>query len=276
LHTFSTLQHGPVSGFQFGYSPLPRLIRPVPVWCYRLHNTLIDTASRHCQRQVLQALADQPIEQILLTHFHEDHSANASALRQRHGCVVRAGQLTAQRVVQPFRLLPYEQFWFGRIDACPGVLPWSDAPKPIPVGPYQLRPVPTLGHADDHHVLHEANEGWLFAGDFYIGNLKIFRRGENIYQQIDACRQVLTLDFDTLFCGHNPVLVNGKAAVLRKLHYLENIVERVLAAHRRGVSGAGLLRAAGLREQPFYKWFTSGDVSASHLVESVLTHSLAV
>ncbi|RYC69079.1 MBL fold metallo-hydrolase [Spirosoma sordidisoli] len=262
-----TLEHGPVRGYRFGYSPV-RWMRAVPVWCYYLDGLLIDTAQRHMQQEVLQTFASLPIDQIALTHFHEDHSGNAAALRQRHNCPVLAGPLTAERVARPFSLLPYERFWFGQIDGCPGVVPF---PAPFRTGAYALQPIPTYGHSDDHHVLLEPNEGWLFAGDFYIGNLKIFRRGENIYQMINSTRQVLGYDFDTLFCGHNPVLTNGRRAVEQKLHYLETLVERVLTAYRRGVRGAALLRAAGLRETWWLRAFTSNDVSAHHLIRSILT-----
>lgn len=261
-----TLQHGRVRGFRFGYSPVS-VVRPVPVWCYYLDGLLIDTASRQMQREVLQTMAPLRIDQIALTHFHEDHAANAAALRKQHNCPVLAGPLTAERIATSFRLLPYERFWFGPIDPCPGALP---LPNLLEAGLYRLRPLLTPGHSDDHYVFLEEREGWLFAGDFYIGNLKVFRRGENIHQMIAATRHVLTYDFDTVFCGHNPVLTGGRRAVERKLHYLETMVERVQNAHRRGLRGQALVRAAGLTENWWLRAFTMNDVSAYYIINSIL------
>ncbi len=224
----------------------------------------------HRQAEVLTTFADRRIEQIALTHFHEDHAGNAYALSQHHHCPVRAGALTAQRVATAYPLLPYEHFWFGKIDPCPGVIPVADR---LETDHYSLQPISTLGHSDDHHVLLEASEGWLFAGDFYIGNLKVFRRGENIYQQIEAARHVLTLDFEVLFCGHNPALKQGKQAVARKLDYLETIVEQTKSAASRGLSETQIVRAVGLPESTFYRTFTSNDVAAAYLIRSVLQDS---
>jgi glyoxylase-like metal-dependent hydrolase (beta-lactamase superfamily II) len=271
MQTCSMLQHGPVLGYQFGYSPT-RFVKPFPVWCYRLGNTLIDTAQRHCQPSVLATFSGQEIDQILLTHFHEDHSGNVAALARQYHCPVITGDLTAQRIATSFKLMPYERFWFGAIDACSSDsgVEIKGLPAEISVGNYCLKPMPTLGHSDDHHVFLEPREGWLFAGDFYVGNLKFFRRGENIYQMIASTRAVLEHDFDTVFCGHNPVLANGKAAVTRKLNYLETIVERVQTGAKQGLQGQALLRAAGLNEQWGAKIFTQNDVGTDYLVLSVL------
>ena len=260
------LTHGPVEGFQFGYSPT-RFIRPIPVWCYLVDGLLIDTAQRKRQRDVLSTFEDRQINQIALTHFHEDHSGNANALRQQHHCPVLAGALTGQRIANGFPLLPYERFWFGQIDPCPDV---QLMPEKVQTQHYQFTTIPTLGHSDDHRVLLEQNQGWLFAGDFYIGNLKILRRGENIYQQIEAARHLLTYNFDTLFCGHNPVLTGGRAAVEQKKQYLENLVERVQTAARSGTSEARILTLVGLKEAWFYRAFTSNDVAAAYLIRSIL------
>lgn len=234
---------------------------------------LIDTGSRHTQQKLLQTYAPYPVEQIALTHFHEDHAANAAPLARQHNCPVRCGPLTAERIRQPYHLLPYEHYWFGAIEPCSaatGVEVLSTFPLPFETEHHRFIPIPTLGHSDDHHVLLEPSEGWLFSGDFYVGNLRVFRRGENIYQQIEAARQVLKLDFDTLFCAHRPVLSGGKAAVLRKIDHLQRIADQSLDGQKRGLSERKIVERVGLREDWFMRFFTSNDVAATYLVRSAL------
>ncbi len=234
---------------------------------------LIDTGSRHTQREVLQTYATYPIEQIALTHFHEDHAANAASLARHHNAPVRCGSLTAQLIEKPYHLLPYEQYWFGPIEPCSaavGVAVQGTFPDPFETAHHRFIPYPTLGHSDDHYVLLEPNEGWLFSGDFYVGNLRVFRRGENIYQQIDAARQVLTLDFDTLFCGHKPVLTGGKATIQRKIDHLQRIVDQSLEGEKQGWSEGRIMERLGLREDWFMRVFTSNDVAVTYLVRSAL------
>ena len=279
LSTFvaNSLRHGPVEGHQFGYSRLP-YPKPIPVWTYFVDGLLVDTGSKHTQTAVQRTYADHHIGQIALTHFHEDHAANAAALAREHGCPVRCGPLTAQRIARPYALLPYEHYWFGPIEACSaqtGVTVLPTFPNPFETDHHRFVPIPTLGHSDDHHVLLEPNEGWLFAGDFYVGNLRVFRRGENIYQQLAAARQVLTLDFDTLFCGHNPVLAGGKAAIQRKINHLQRIVDESVKGEGNGLSEAQIVRRLGLREDWFMRAFTSNDAAVTYLVRSALRHAPA-
>ncbi|WP_266368471.1 MBL fold metallo-hydrolase [Tellurirhabdus rosea] len=266
MKTTRHLRHGPVEGFRFGYAPIP-YVPVVPVYCYFLDGLLIDTAQRHRQADVLRTLADRPLQQIVLTHFHEDHSGNVLALHRRFGVPVFAGELTARRVGAGFPVLPYEQFWFGRIEPCPGIQP---LPEVVETNRYRLQPIHTPGHSDDHYVFLEANEGWLFAGDFYIGNLKIFRRGENFQQHIDSARRLLACDFDTLFCGHNPVLTNGKAAILRKIEYLEAFRERARHFHGQGLSLPEIRRRMRLSENYLLKIFTFNDVGVDLMIEAAL------
>lgn len=73
----STLLHDGVRGFQFGASRWgrPRLY----VYLYFVDGLLIDTGQRMAQKEILKTTTELPIDQIFITHHHEDHSGNISA-----------------------------------------------------------------------------------------------------------------------------------------------------------------------------------------------------
>lgn len=259
-------QHETVRGLRLGYSPL-RWVQPVTVCLYRVDGLLVDTGQRTMQREVGQWLDTDDIQQIFLTHYHEDHSGNARFLRDRSGVPVYAGDGTAQRVAHAFPILPYEQFWFGKIQACPGVLPTSGR---IATERYTFDVIPTPGHSDDHHILHEPRQGWIFGGDLYIGKLKVFRRNEDIRQHIESARKVLLLDFEVLFCAHNPVFTNGKEALRAKLDYLETIYGQIAELYQTGRSISEIQTELNMKEVRLLKWLTFRDVSVRNIIESVV------
>jgi glyoxylase-like metal-dependent hydrolase (beta-lactamase superfamily II) len=224
------------------------------------------------QREVGELVKNLGIQQIFLTHYHEDHSGNVAYLCDSLRVPVYASQLTAQRVATSFRVLPYEQFWFGKIEPCPQVQAMPDV---IRTERYQFRPIHTPGHSDDHYLLHEAREGWLLAGDFYVGKLKIFRRGEGIRQHIESTRRVLALDFDVIFCAHNPVFKEGKKALRAKLEYLETIYGNVARLYHKGLPEKEIQARLGMKEATLVKWLTFRDVSVRNIIRSVIKNERA-
>ena len=259
-------QHETVQGLRLGYSPL-RWVQPVTVCLYQVDGLLVDTGQRTMQREVNEWLAPDAIQQIFLTHYHEDHTGNARFLRDRSGVSVYAGEGTAQRVAHSFPILPYEQFWFGKIQACPGVLPASER---IVTERYTFDVIHTPGHSDDHHILYEPRQGWVFGGDLYIGKLKVFRKNEDIQQHIESARKVLLLDFEVLFCAHNPVFKEGKEALRAKLDYLETLYGKVAELYQTGREIGDIQTQLNMKEAQLLKWLTFRDVSVRNIIESVV------
>lgn len=258
--------HGPVKGFRLGYSPI-RWVEPLSVCFYYVDGLLVDTGQRHMQQEVGELVRPLPVQQIFLTHHHEDHSGNVRFLKDELQVPIYASELAVRQVASSFAVLPYEQFWFGKIEACPGVKP---APDQMETDHYRFDVIATPGHSEDLCILHERNEGWLLAGDLYIGKLKIFRKGENIRKHIESTRKVLALDFDVIFCGHNPVFKEGKKALAAKVEYLETIYGKVAELHTKGISVKEIQKTLHMKESSLIKLFTFWDVSVRNIIQSVV------
>ena len=208
------------------------------------------------------------IEQVLLTHYHEDHSGNAAAIRRTFSAEVLGHPLTAEKMNGKLNILPYQHLIWGKACQVP-VAPLSDC---IDTGSYRFMPVHTPGHSKDHTVYLETRNGWLFSGDLYLGDrIKYFRSDENFRDQIDSLKIVLTLDFSALFCRHNPIPKGGKARLAAKLAFMEDFYGRVMDLNRKGLTESDIIARLDLKQDRLVKWVTLGNACFANMVRSVLT-----
>ncbi|WP_051296053.1 MBL fold metallo-hydrolase [Eisenibacter elegans] len=259
-------QYDAVHFFEFGYSP-SRLLPFLKVHCYWLDGVLIDTAQRRMQPQVLSALQSLPIHSILLTHYHEDHSGNAAALSQQTQAPVYAGMLTQQLMQDLPPILPYQHWAFGAATPLTDIQP---LPEVIETEHYRLEPLFCPGHSPDHYAFLEPSQGWLFAGDLFLGKLKYTRRDENPKELMASIERVLQYDFDVLFCAHNPRLTQGKQALAEKLAYLQALREEANYWHRKGYGLSAIQRKVKLPDSLFVRLWTWDDVRARYLIQGLL------
>ncbi len=257
--------YGPVTAYNLGFGPLG------PPWmtvrCYRLGGLLIDTGQAHLRRRVLSLLASRPPGAVVLTHHHEDHSGNAAAIRKSFGPPVYGHPLTAVKMRSAFSIRPYQHYLWGRTQPLE-ILP---LPALLEAAGRRLTPIHAPGHSKDHTVYLVADEGWLFSGDLFLGErIKYFRSDEDFADQIASLRQVLALDFEVLFCAHRPVLHQGRAALGRKLAFLEDLYGRISDLHRQGRGARAIVRALDPGRDLTARVLTLGNVSFGWMVRSAL------
>ena len=134
---------------------------------------------------------------------------------------------------------------------------------------YSLVPVHTPGHSKDHMVFFEEANGWLFSGDLYLGQrIRYFRTDEKIFDQIESLKNILKLDFDALFCAHNPCPQNGKSKLKQKLQYLEDIVGQVQKLKENGFSKKAVFNRLDPKTDRSIKLMTMGNVSFANMLAS--------
>jgi glyoxylase-like metal-dependent hydrolase (beta-lactamase superfamily II) len=256
---------GEVEGYRFGFGPIGPPLMSVYLYC--LDGIVIDSAQSHMRKYVLAALKGKKIEKILLTHHHEDHSGNASAISKYFNVNVYGNEITAEKMKKPFKIKPYQTYTWGKSEPVT-VQPLPDV---IETGKYRLRPVYTPGHSRDHTVYLEEKNGWLFAGDLYLGDkIKFFRSDENFHDQITSLKMILKKDFDVLLCAHNPTLKKGKERLANKLSFLEDISEKVSDLRMKGYSERKIIKILGNDKDQLVRYVTLGNVSFAHMLRSAM------
>lgn len=256
---------GEVRGLELGWSPVGKPL--MTTMCYRFGPVLIDTGLAHMRPEVLRMAKQNPVDAVLLTHYHEDHSGNAGAIKAGFNVAVYGSAQTAEKLATPYGIYPYQHLVWGATDS----LKIDIFPENFELNGVRFIPVHTPGHSRDHTAYFVSEHGWLFSGDLFLSRrIKYFRADEKIDEQIVSLKKVLTLDFDTLFCGHHPKAENGKAAIAAKLQYLEDFYGKVAELARTGMAESRIMGALHLKEQTFIKLLCFGNVSMKNMVRSVI------
>ncbi|MBI9073880.1 MAG: MBL fold metallo-hydrolase [Desulfatibacillum sp.] len=244
-----------------GKSPL------ISSFSYLAGGVMIDTGPRHARKEMLQAHRLYPVKMICLTHHHEDHSGNAAAMRDLWGLQIHGHPLCVQKMAQSFPILPYQRFLFGKSEP----VAMENLPERIDTRDIRLYPIYTPGHSKDHTCYFEPNRGWLFSGDAYLGDrAKYFRSDENMGEEILSLRKIMDLDFESLFCAHNPQPLNGKACIATKLAFLEDMYGKVADLRSKGMGPRGIMRKLAIKESYATKIVCMGNISALNMVRSAL------
>jgi glyoxylase-like metal-dependent hydrolase (beta-lactamase superfamily II) len=237
------------------------------VFMYVVDELIIDTAQHHMAKVVLELLSEKRVSRIVLTHHHEDHSGNATMIGRQHAIPIIAHSLAVEKLRLGFRILPYQHLVWGKSPAV-SATPLADV---VETNRFTFRPVHTPGHSKDHIVLFEKQRGWLFSGDLYLGErIKFFRSDEDICDQITSLKKLMNLNFDILFCGHNPRLKNGKQKIRNKLQFLEDLYGNVRKLTEKGWPEKAVIKALDPKTDRGVKWLTMGNVSFANMVRSAM------
>lgn len=239
--------------------------RPLYVHAFLVDGCLIDAGTAHTARELLRVLAGETVEQLVLTHHHEDHVGAAAWLGAERGLVPRIHPAGLPALGDPPRLPYYERLYWGR--------PRPAAGKPlgevVATRRYRFQVLHTPGHAPDHVVLYEAREGWLFTGDLLIHpRLPTLRRTEDLRSWRASLEAVAGLPARQVFCGHYPK-VTGPEVLRAKLQFWTDAAAQAAALRREGLS-ARAIRDRLLGPEGWLAAFTAGQFSKLNLVQALL------
>lgn len=257
--------HGPVQSFELGYRPLGAPL--MTVRCYLVDGLLVDSGLHHVEQALVQALQGQKLHQIALTHHHEDHSGNAAALGAHFSVPILAHPLTAERLQQRVKMLPYRHIIWGRAPAAD----MQPLPDSVKTEHHNFQVLNTPGHCRDHVVFLEPQQGWLFAGDLYLGErIRYFRANEDLTTMLDSLSKVCQYEFSALFCAHRPVFTGGQGKLKAKLDGLQNFVGEVTDLLQKGLTEREIFQHYQGREQWSVRLLTFGDASFANMLRAAI------
>ncbi|TQS75284.1 MBL fold metallo-hydrolase [Ornithinibacillus gellani] len=232
---------------------------------YYLDGLLIDTGPSRKAKELRAFFESKPIEQIVLTHHHEDHTGMANWLYQRKLPIYmheNGRDIGRQSISLPF----YRRVFWGQRKPFETIL----LKHAIQTNLYSFEPIHTPGHAPDHVSLLVKEKGWLFGGDLFVQPYpKSAFAFEDIPEMMQSLRKVLAYDFDLYICSHAGPLPNGRQLLAKKLAYLEEMAGQIVAAHQKGWSSEEIRQVLFPNHHPMER-LSFGESSPMHMIHSIL------
>lgn len=193
---------------------------------------LVDCGPQIMEEELAPFLLNAGVKMAAVTHLHEDHCGNAAWVEKNLKVPIYIHPGDVAEASRDGQYAEYRRITWGDRPAFKAL----PMPEFLSTGKYCFQAINTPGHMPNHQVLFEPNEGWLFSGDLYIREkLRFCYAGEDLKLTIETLKEVLKLDFDTVFCGHSGVLEDGRERLKRKLDFLLGLQEQVYSLRSRGL-----------------------------------------
>ncbi len=236
------------------------------VYCYMIDGVLIDTGSKSLSKYFEPFLLGADIDQVVLTHIHEDHSGCASILQQTREIPIFIHDMSVQDCERnPDYPLYRKVFWGKRKPFKAKTIGSSFSSR---TGDWDV--IETPGHAKDHLAFLNKETGQLFSGDLYVQTkTKVVLREESIPTIIRSIEHLLTYEFDEMFCSHAGYIKDGRKSLENKRDYLLHIQQQVIEHHQEGLSPQQIHDTIFPRKYPITK-LSSGEWDSIHIVTSII------
>ncbi len=234
------------------------------VYCFYLDGVLIDTGPRILAKELQPFFRDLDIDEVVITHYHEDHTGCASFFEGRvpiymnetmiSDCTKKADYPLYRKVFwgkrKPFRAEPIGDTFTSRKS--------------------RWKVINTPGHTIDHLAFLNEETGQLFTGDLYCQpRTKVILREESVPTTIASIKKVLTYDFEEVYCSHAGYIKNGRDALKKKLDYLQHTEGEVLKRFAEGKTAEQIDAELFPKKYPITR-FSAGEWGSIHIVRSIL------
>lgn len=201
------------------------------VYSFHVDGVLIDTGAQSLNEQLIPFFEKADFDQVMLTHFHEDHTGNAAYLQRHRETPIFIHQMSTHLTEQSVRIPVYRKAFWGE----PGAFQSQPLSKTFVSRNDAWEVIETPGHTKDHVSFYNKDRGAIFTGDLYITpKVKLVHIEENIVSTLESLKKILAYDFEHMYCCHAGYVKDAKKWIQLKINYLEEIEGKILALSEQG------------------------------------------
>lgn len=267
-------QHGPVLAIRMARGFLGRPL----AWttAYWVDGLLIDAGPRCAAPELLKILSQVPVNQIVITHGHEDNIGGLEDVHSRFRHAPIFASYRAIGVIQEptrLRMQLYRRLVWGVPKALKQVRPLDDVDNTLRTSNYTFRVIETPGHSRDHISLFEPTQRWLFSGDAFIGGIeRSWARESDLFSVIGSLQTLMSLRPERLFPSSGEVRRNPRPELAEKIAMLQRLCKEVARLDAAGMSVEEMVACLFKGESSLRLW-TGGHYSAANLVEACRSYN---
>lgn len=262
-------QHGSVTVIR-----MARAIFGRPLYwtaAYLVDGLLIDTGPVCTAGELVRVLDSAQIQQIAITHSHEDHIGGLAAVRARFpGVPVYASRAALPAIEDPslLHMQRYRRLVWGVPTPQQDVRSLDEVEDVIRTPSHTLRAVETPGHSRDHVSYFEPTYRWLFCGDAFIGGRDTAWAPEfDMFAIVSSLRTMAALRPERLFPGSGTVRRTPLPDLLGKIGDLIQLAGEVARLETGGYATGEMVEML-FKGEPRLRLWTMGHFSAANLVEA--------
>jgi ribonuclease/clavin/mitogillin len=233
---------------------------------YLVKNILIDAGCPNALEDLEKYAARTQVDEIYVTHAHEDHYGGCSAFA--HRSTIYATEPDIKILKNPPILPEFFQFVWGQPTPLVDV---EKMPSQFSVGDLQFEVIPLPGHWQHMVGFYEPHQKWLFSADAVPLPTRKFiaMPEENIPVMVDTMQRIAEMDIEILFDAHKGPVTSPKEHIQARIDFIMTLQKRVLKLHEEGKSIPEIQEVLGL-EGPWYLGLTENRFRIDHFLKSLV------
>lgn len=236
------------------------------VYSFLIDGVLIDTGAQTLLEDFKPWFEKQKMDQIFLTHNHEDHTGGVTWIVKTKNIPVYIHKDSVETCRSLEETPLYRKLTWGSRGAF-NALPFTAQMRSKN---YTWDIIETPGHTQDHHSFYCQELKIIFTGDlFVLPHTKAILASENLQDTLSSLNRILDFDFEEIYCCHAGYLKNGREMIIEKINYLQQILQKSTELQQQGLNIEAITEVIFPKKYPIEQ-FSNGEWGSKYIVKSLL------